>query len=244
MNITSPFYKYTRHTNLCFPSGLHHYCEIIAVSEGEINILINRTKITLTEGTGLFVPGYISHGFETEKKSTCHIWEFDAALIPEDINRAVSTFTFPADSILYLDRINNQKNLLICKGIIYIIASYICSETVKVHNLEINDICNKAALFIAENYDKNITLKDAAAFCNVSYAYLSKCFQKHVGVSFTQCLNNSRINKCMHLLTDSSIPITDVALSAGFNTLRNFNRVFLEQMGCTPLEYRNTGKKK
>lgn len=242
MTIENYYFDYQSHHNLTFPTGLHSHYEIIAVSEGEMNVIINRTKIALSAGRGVFLPGYINHGFETLENSKCHIWEYDSNLISEEFSSKICTFDFPISTMIFLDNIYEPKNNLICKSTIYLIASYICSNTAKIHNIEQDDITSRAALFIAENCNKNITLQDAAEFCNVSYTYLSKIFRKNIGISFTNCLNNTRISKCQYLLSSTNLPITDIALSCGFNTIRNFNRIFSEQLGCTPQEYRNQFK--
>ena len=39
-----------------------------------------------------------------------------------------------------------------------------------------------------------------------------------------------------------SRPITDIALSWGFNNLSYFSRVFREHTGCSPSEYRTTSR--
>ena len=234
----NPTYRYQCCSNLSFPQGLHKHCEIISVSEGEMNILINKTKIVLSEGMGIFIPGYVNHGFETLKTSVCHIWEYSDSLITDRFSREVLTFDFPVETQKYLHNLNDASNILTCKAIIYLAASHFCSKTPQTHKVELNDICSKTALFIAENFDKSITLKDAAEYCNVSYSYLSKLFCKNIGVSFTACLNNTRISKCLYMLTESDIPITDIAMACGFGTLRNFNRVFFEQLSCTPAEFR------
>lgn len=41
------------------------------------------------------------------------------------------------------------------------------------------------------------------------------------------------------MLSQSDLPVTQVALRVGFGSIATFNRVFRTQKGCTPSQYRN-----
>ena len=51
-------------------------------------------------------------------------------------------------------------------------------------------------------------------------------------------MNRIRIEKAATLLQGSDEKVISIAYEVGFGSLRTFNKVFLEQMGCTPSEYR------
>ena len=40
------------------------------------------------------------------------------------------------------------------------------------------------------------------------------------------------------LLSGTKMPVTQVALQCGFNSIATFNRVFRDVRGCTPTQYR------
>ena len=50
-------------------------------------------------------------------------------------------------------------------------------------------------------------------------------------------INNLRIEHARGLLSRGG-RITDVAYASGFSSIRTFNRVFSEEYGCSPSEYR------
>jgi transcriptional regulator GlxA family with amidase domain len=84
----------------------------------------------------------------------------------------------------------------------------------------------------------DITLDSLAAYAGFSRYTLSRMFRQHTGYTFTQCLSKRRVDMAMELLSGTKIPVTQVALQCGFNSIATFNRVFREIRGCTPTQYR------
>jgi len=67
---------------------------------------------------------------------------------------------------------------------------------------------------------------------------VSRVINIHFGKSFPQLLNENRINDAKRLLLETDASIKIVAQEVGFNSLPSFNRVFKEQTGRSPSEYR------
>ena len=112
------------------------------------------------------------------------------------------------------------------------------SENIKRYSIPPNDICASAVKFIAEKYAEPITLKDAAEHLCVNYSYLSRIFKEREGLSFTECLNGTRLNHATTLLCHTNITITEIALSCGFGSVRNFNRLFSQKIQGSPYDFR------
>ncbi len=58
------------------------------------------------------------------------------------------------------------------------------------------------------------------------------------GVTPTQLIQTYRLLLAKQLLTDTQLPITDVALSSGFDSIRRFNEVFKSNYKLTPSQLR------
>ncbi|MCJ8506445.1 helix-turn-helix domain-containing protein [Rhizobium lemnae] len=89
----------------------------------------------------------------------------------------------------------------------------------------------KAARLIREEgaLDRSGATVDALAErVGVGGRHLSRLFQKHLGASPTQLAKTARIQRAKRLLTETDLPIMDIALQSGFGSLRRFNAVFLE----------------
>jgi len=62
----------------------------------------------------------------------------------------------------------------------------------------------------------------------VGARHLSRLFKKHVGASPTQVAQTARVQRAKRLIDTTDLPMTEIALSAGFGSLRRFNAVFAE----------------
>jgi AraC family transcriptional regulator of adaptative response / DNA-3-methyladenine glycosylase II len=58
--------------------------------------------------------------------------------------------------------------------------------------------------------------------------HLSRLFKKHLGASPAQVARTTRVQRAKHLLDETDLPMTDIALRSGFGSLRRFNTVFAE----------------
>ena len=77
--------------------------------------------------------------------------------------------------------------------------------------------------------------------CGKRFA-LSRVFSRTFHTNFNRYLNELRLSTALSLLENPKETITDAALSAGFTSLRTFNRVFGERFHMPPREYRKERK--
>lgn len=94
--------------------------------------------------------------------------------------------------------------------------------------------------YIHSNYAEKVTLSELAAKAFMSEDYFSREFQKYIGCSPFNYINNYRINQSLICLTETKMNIIDIAMSCGFKNVSYFNRKFKELMKCTPKEYRKS----
>jgi AraC family transcriptional regulator of adaptative response / DNA-3-methyladenine glycosylase II len=80
-----------------------------------------------------------------------------------------------------------------------------------------------------------------AARLGVTERHLRRVFAQAHGVSPMDYLTTQRLLQAKQLLTDTSLPVTEVALACGFESLRRFNAVFAEQVRLKPTELRRAG---
>lgn len=103
-------------------------------------------------------------------------------------------------------------------------------------------LINQAIEHTRANYMNKITLQKLADYLHVSDSYLSKLFKEETGISFTQYLNEIRINRSKELLQNTKMSIVEVALFVGYEDQSYFTKVFKKITGITPKKYRS-GKK-
>lgn len=100
-------------------------------------------------------------------------------------------------------------------------------------------IVKNALAYMEENYFERLKLADVADNVYVSQWHLSKLLNKYTGQSFSDLLNNVRVERAKELLNDPSLRISDIAEEVGFLDMAHFSRVFKKLAGVSANEYRN-----
>ena len=98
----------------------------------------------------------------------------------------------------------------------------------------------RAIKLIEQNLSKGKTtdLELLAARLGISARYLRQLFQKHLGTSPKRYMNYQKILFAKKMLHETDLPITQVALNAGFESIRSFNHSFQTQLGLSPTQIR------
>lgn len=100
----------------------------------------------------------------------------------------------------------------------------------------------RALKFIAEGYLNKAGVEDLSDRLGVGSRQLSRLFQKHVGASPTQVAKTMRLQTAKRLISDSELPMAEIATKAGFASLRRFNAAFLELYGRSPTQIKRAQK--
>lgn len=96
--------------------------------------------------------------------------------------------------------------------------------------------------FIRLNYDRDISLSEAAEVVGITPEYLSKLFVKEMGINFSTFLRDFRIRMAKSILLDEKYKIYEVAESVGYRDTKYFNKVFKSVVGISPSDYRKAGR--
>ncbi|MCW0233442.1 MAG: helix-turn-helix domain-containing protein [Ferrovibrio sp.] len=75
---------------------------------------------------------------------------------------------------------------------------------------------------------ENASVEILAARLGIGARHLARLFAHHLGASPLQLAKTARIQRAKRLLDETDLPMTEVALQAGFRSLRRFNSVFAE----------------
>lgn len=92
--------------------------------------------------------------------------------------------------------------------------------------------------YIMQNFNKDITLPEAASVANMGLTAFCNFFKDQFRVTFVEYLNTVRVGHACKLLSDNKNNIVEVAYECGFNNLANFNRQFKKIKNITPSDYR------
>lgn len=91
---------------------------------------------------------------------------------------------------------------------------------------------------LERRFTEPITQAEAAGRVGMDPATFSRFFRRTTGRTFTAYLTELRLGRACQLLIETELPVTSIALDAGFDNLSNFNRRFRQHRRCTPREYR------
>ena len=85
---------------------------------------------------------------------------------------------------------------------------------------------------------ENVGVEDLANRLGIGARQLSRLFTRHLNATLTQVARTARVQRAKRLLDSTELPMTEVALRAGFRSLRRFNAVFVEVYQRSPTEVR------
>lgn len=91
---------------------------------------------------------------------------------------------------------------------------------------------------IEQDYDKRLTVRDAADVCGYSESHFMRWFREATGRSFAGYLIEYRLEKAAYALRNSEETILEIAQRVGFDNLSNFNRLFRKKFEMTPSRFR------
>ena len=100
------------------------------------------------------------------------------------------------------------------------------------------DRLHQILAYIHDHYSEKLTLDDIAGHINICKSECCRFFKKHMNISIFDYLMHYRIEKSLPLLQNTSESITDIASMTGFSNSCYFSKIFKEDIGCTPREYR------
>ncbi len=133
-----------------------------------------------------------------------------------------------------------QSNDFACLGLLYQCFSHMCPPKDPNKTMLNEHYIAKAMDYIHNNYAYDIKITDISGYLNIDRTYLFKLFQKHLGISPKEYLTKHRITIAQHLLEASSLSMSEIAYSCGFQDASSFDKHFKRLLHITPLQYRHT----
>src|SRR5207253_517073 len=105
------------------------------------------------------------------------------------------------------------------------------------------DNSNRVAHLITRRIDEGLIdegagLEEIAAEFGISSRQLRRIVQKELGVSPIELMQTRRLLLAKQLLTETRLPITEIAFASGFSSLRRFNDAFNIRYGMAPTRFR------
>lgn len=85
-----------------------------------------------------------------------------------------------------------------------------------------------------------MTMAEFSKQLGISERYLRTLFNTHIGTSAQQFIQHHRCLLAKQLLHETGLPVQEIAIASGFNSVRRFNDAFKKQLQMTPSDVRRT----
>jgi len=96
----------------------------------------------------------------------------------------------------------------------------------------------KVTAYMRDRLDEEITLDQLAALVSLSRFHFGAAFRLATGRTPHDWLVDERIARARGLLADPRLPVTEIALSVGYQTPSSFAAAFRKVVGMTPSDFR------
>lgn len=99
-----------------------------------------------------------------------------------------------------------------------------------------------ALVFIRTNINKNLSAADVYDAVGKSHTIVDRVFRAQLGSSVQKTIMRIRLDEAKHLIQDSSMPFSQVALQSGFTSAQHFCHAIVAEFGKNPTAIRNVAQ--
>ena len=133
---------------------------------------------------------------------------------------------------------NNRQDLE--KGIQALLQ--VLKDQTRTRERELSPMIRRADMIIREDYKQGLTLDELAERLRVTPEYLSAQFHREMGATFGTYIRDIRMEQAKKLLLGTEKKLYEIAQEVGYADPKYFSRVFREQTGQLPADYRKVHK--
>ena len=229
---------------------LHTSAELIYVEDGSATLAIGSLEYNIQRGDFAYVMPSNLHSVIPDTYQTSIFTVNCKTDLIENIMKKYSgcrpaspilrSHDVPRDLPYALASLANEENEDIARSWLNLVFTLLCCNLRFANITEgaTSDLSSRILSYLGGHYREALSLDDLANAMGVSRFHLSHMFATKFGIGFKEYLNNLRIECAKGLLRSTDMPISEVCIHSGFENQRTFNRVFNENTGISPRDYR------
>ncbi len=234
------------------PVRMHRHIELLLAESDGMVVRINGRVYTLNRGDMYVIFPNVPHGIESETgvgtvvfiaPDICRIYRQELIghgpenpVIPRERCPEAVLQLISRMAQMYCDGAGRDQRVL--AGYAGALVGEVLS-VLKLKPREADDnLLESLASYILENYTGQITLRETAKALNYSQCYISRLILSAFGCNFRSLINSYRVALAENLLLTEEESILEICATCGFQNQSTFNRVFRQQTGMTPRQYR------
>lgn len=234
----------------------HEHLELIYFTSGRCRIIIGGRAQEAGEGDVVVVNGAEVHSFTAEGGEV----EYLCVLIYPDFFRDINFSGVRIENLIRGDSEAREcisrmyteyergglSSDMMQKSLGYRLMSHLVSQHSAAPLSERGRDLHRAALSrldkvldtVAERYGSHISTADLAEICYLSEAHFCRFFKAATGKTALEYINEYRTERAAVLLSNTEMPLGDVAESCGFDDVNYFCRIFKRCKGISPAAWR------
>lgn len=144
---------------------------------------------------------------------------------------------------IFYDSSNKRSCTQITMGLLFL-QLLNCMDKMETGGSKYDTEIAAAVLSYINGHYKNGTLSELAGQMGYDVYWLSREIRRRTGKTYKELLQGKRTQQAVYLLTNSSIPVTDIIESVGYENTTYFYRMFRRKYGMSPKEYRENNERK
>lgn len=228
------------------------------VLSGEGELHINEHVFQISAGDAFIIPsGKVSYYQASEANPWCYAWisflginsqtylyqlmnSADDIYIIHDLD--INKYKSYIFEILSLEG-NTTSSYFKANSLLFNIMSSLFEDIeFNESNWGKDSIVDEIKFYLDVNYAEKIKLHDTAKSFGIHPNYLSRIFHEKFGVSPKQYILNLKLKKACRLLTTTSLTISVIANSLGFDDQFAFSKAFKKEFSISPSDFRKNSR--
>ena len=225
-------------------------CVVFYICSGQLTVRCRDVSMTARPGQVVFLNCHLPHEYYGSAEFIwLHLDGVNTQQIWEGVCREHGGFVFDTPrgaeiyrriyEIIYACR-NDQlpHEMLLSEKLYALLIACLLGQTDEADTSFENTPIQSTIRFIRKNYHLDLTLEDMAQQASMSKYHFSRLFKKSCGYSPHEFLTLTRLNRAKHLLKTTDLPIKQIALEIGYQSVASFSNTFANRVGVTPSRFR------
>ena len=237
--------------------GVRDHFLIHYVSSGKGSFFAGNTEYKLSKGYGFLIcPGTITSYQADGNDPWCYFWlgfngiKAESYLKMSNLTYENPIFLYDSDDFIKdcIHQMIMAKDLLKCKetritGLLYMFMSKLIElKDKQTDHIDIinpkDEYAKRAANYIAMNYSRNLSVNDISRYLGLNRSYVYLIIKEKYNASPKEYITNYRITKACDLLENSSLSISEISRSVGYEDPLLFSKIFKKSKKIAPRDFR------
>ena len=218
------------------PPHCHDSYELLIVTRGEVEGILNGEPQTVSAGDVVFMDSYDIHSFVFEDcerysivftKEYCRMLSVGDKTLPSHMKCSDAVFSKIKAKLdeYYREYGERVPNGLLLEGLIAYVLGLCELESGRVERRDrTGEFMVEVLEYIKKNSDSDLTLSDVSAKFGYTPNYFSSLFNKFVQMSFNDYLNYVRYTRAAEIIQLQGCTATNIAMKCGFGSMNTFYR--------------------